>query len=345
MEEAALAGNVADGYRWTRSGFEARPYEYIGQIAPAGAASSTARDMAVYMLALLGDGQFGGVSIYGPRTAQAFRTPMRSTPKGINGWAHGFQVYDLPGGYRGFGHGGATLSFMSNMVTAPALNLGIFISTNSETGGPLVQRLPEAVVRQFYARPTVFPRAGSLALVRQADAYTGFYVTSQRAYRGLEGFVSQLVGGVKVAVTPDGRLVTAARDEVRTWAPDGDVRRGGFLSTTGDERLAFRMTAGQASSFQTAAGGALFERAPFWRQPRTMVLMAALTALAAFATLGGLALRNRREFRQNAIQSRASLIQNIQAALWLTALLLFGLWASHTSDIAQVMYRLSLIHI
>jgi hypothetical protein len=50
-------------------------------------------------------------------------------------------------------------------------------------------------------------------------------------------------------------------------------------------------------------------------------------------------MRNRREFRENQIQSRASLVQNIQAVLWLLALGLFGLWASKTGDVAEIMYR------
>jgi hypothetical protein len=49
--------------------------------------------------------------------------------------------------------------------------------------------------------------------------------------------------------------------------------------------------------------------------------------------------RNRREFRENQIQSRASLVQTIQGVLWLSAFALFGLWASRTGDAASIMYR------
>jgi hypothetical protein len=77
----------------------------------------------------------------------------------------------------------------------------------------------------------------------------------------------------------------------------------------------------------------------FWRQPQMLEMLTALSAAAALATLAGVAVRNRREFRENQIQSRASLVQNIQAVLWLVALALFGLWASKTGDEAQIMYR------
>ena len=83
----------------------------------------------------------------------------------------------------------------------------------------------------------------------------------------------------------------------------------------------------------------MFERAPMWRQPSTLAMLAALTAVAAAATLAGIPLRNRREFRENQIQSRAGLVQNIQAALWLASMALFALWFSKTGDLAEVMYR------
>ena len=337
---ALLAHDVVDGYRWTPTGFARRPYEYIGQAAPAGAASSTAQDMARYMLMQLGGGQLDGAVIYNANTAQAFRTPLRRTAPGINGWAHGMMIYSLPGGHRGYGHAGETLSFHSNMVLAPDLGLGIFIATNTDTGGALAERLPVAVVRQFYATPQVFPRAGSRDLTAAGDLFRGYYVTNRRAYSGLEGFVTLLSGGVTVRVNPDGRLTAlGAGGGPDIYVPAGPVDAGQFVGALDDSHLAFTLRDGRAVAFVKTLGTELYERAPFWKQPVALGLLAGLTGLAALATLAGIVARNRREFRQNQIQSRASLVQNIQAVLWLSALLLFGLWASKTSDIAEVMYR------
>ena len=336
---AALVPDIADGYRWTPMGFARRDYEFIGQIAPAGAASSTAGDMARYMLMQLAGGQYGGATVYGPQAAQAFREPLRKTPTGINGWAHGFMVSDLSGGHRGYGHGGATLSFMSNMVIAPDLGLGVFISTNTDTGRPLVERLPDRLVQYFYDALQVFPRPGSPELAQRRGDFAGYYLSTRRAYSGLEGFLAQLRGGLRVDVTGDGRLITDDGDEARTWVPEGRLDDARFIATQGVGRVAFDMADGRATDLRTASGTQLFERAPVWKQPAALELLAGLTAAAALATLGGVAVRNRREFRENQIQTRASLVQNIQAVLWLLALALFGLWASKTGDIAVVMYR------
>uniref|UniRef100_UPI0035B0F1B6 serine hydrolase domain-containing protein n=1 Tax=Phenylobacterium sp. TaxID=1871053 RepID=UPI0035B0F1B6 len=336
---AALAADVSDGYRWVDGRFQRRGFEYVGQIAPAGSVSSTAGDMARYMITLLNGGQLNGVSIYGPRAARAFRTPLRPTPPGINGWAHGFMIYDLPGGYRGFGHGGDTIFFHSNMVTVPALNLGIFISTNTETGAQLAGRFPDRLVREFYGAPHTFPRPGSPALARDAGAFTGYYLGTRRAYGGLEGFVGSLISGVKVGVTPEGRLTTASDSGVRTWVPEGPLSEGRFIATDGDQRLAFVMRDGRAVAYLPSFGAVRFERAAFWRQPGVLALLAGLTAVAAVATLVGIFLRNRREFRENAVQSRAALLQNIQAGLWLISMALLGVWATKTTDISQIIYR------
>ena len=336
---AALVADIALPVHWTRTGFEQRKYEYAGHVAPAASASSTAGDMARYMIMLLNGGQLNGVTIYGPTAAQAFRTPLRKTPAGINGWAHGFMTFDLPGGYRGYGHGGDTLDFHSSLVTVPALGLGIFISTNSETGAPLAGRFASRVVQQFYATPQVFPRAGSPELAANADAVTGYYLTSRRAYSGLEGFVTSVVGGTTVSVTPQGRLVTTSRDETRTWVPDGPLTDRLFIGTDGDRRIAFTNEGGQARAFLVSYGGALMERAAVWWRPTTLAWLGGLAGLASLATLGGIVFRNRREFRENQTQARASLVQNIQAVLWLIAMALLALWASKTGDVAYVVYR------
>ena len=336
---ARLVSDISDGYRWTPTGFQRRDYEFIGHAAPAGAGSSTAGDMARYMLMQLGDGQYGGATIYGPTTAQAFRTPLRKTPVGINGWAHGLMVFDLAGGHRGYGHGGATLSFFSNMVVVPDLGLGVFVSTNTETGRPLVNRLPDRIIEHFYAPPAVFPRPGSPELAKRAGDFEGYFLTTRRAYSGLEGFVNQLSGGASVKVSHEGLLVVSDGGGVKTWAPEGDISDGRFIATQGSERLAFDLADGGARAYHVSSGTQLYERAPLWRQPNALIILAVLTAIAALATFAGVVVRNRREFRENQIQSRASLVQNIQAVLWLAALALFGLWASKIGDTAQIMYR------
>ncbi len=335
----ALAQDLSGAFRWTpATGFEARPFEYLGHLAPAGSASSTAADMATYMTMLLDDGVVGEQRIFGPRAARAFRTPLRQDGPGANGWAHGFAVYTLPGGHVGYGHSGATLSFMSNMVVVPELGLGIFVSANTESGSALAADLPGELVQQFFAPAPPPLRSGDPALVRYADLYQGHYLGTRRAYVGLERFIGYILSGRSVSVSRDGRLTTAGLNGVETWVPEGDPAAGRFVSTTGAERLIFQIGDGRARAFHGGANDQRFQRVALWSQPGFLALLTGLAVLAALATLGGLALRNRRELRQTQTQSQASMVQTIQAVLWLLAVGLFISWVSGSGDAARVVY-------
>jgi hypothetical protein len=334
-----LRGEVSQGYGWRNAGFVRNDYEYIGQIAPAGSASSTAGDMSRFMLALLGEGASNGVTIFGPQAARAFRSPLRRTPEGINGWPHGFMAYTLPGDFRAYGHGGATIAFHSNMMVIPELGLGVFISTNSEGGADVAATFPAAVVRHFYAQPTVFPRPGSAELAQAGALFEGSYLSTRRAHGGLEGFVGLLINGVQVDVTSGGRLLTRpAMGPPKAWVPDGPIESGRFVSVLGDSRLVFHMEQGRGASFRTGMNTDTNRRAGLSQEPLTILAMSVLTGLAAVATLGGLTLRNKRELRQNQIQARAAMVQNLQAGLWIAAFIFFALWASGSADIQRVMY-------
>jgi len=337
---ADLASDVSDGFRWRAGAFQRQPYEFIGHAAPAGAASSTAGDMARYMLLLLANGSLEGATVFGPETARAFRTPIQPTPPGINGWAHGFVIQIQPGGHLSYGHDGGTLSFFSNMTVIPDLNLGVFISTNTEGGGQLSGRFAADLVREFYVAPQPFQRAGSPELAAYREAFRGHYVSTRRAYSGLEKFV-MLVGpaGVDVDVTPDGKLLLASFGQVASFTPEGPLPSGRFIGLQDDARLAFKLQDGQAVSFVGGENAATFERVSGWKKPATFAVFAALAAGAAVATLLGMIFRSRRDLRESSIQTRASIVQNIQAALWLLALVLFGLFfARAISDIPWVMY-------
>ena len=334
----AMAGDFSDGYRWFNGGFERRPPEFIGHIAPAGALSSTAGDMARYMLLLLGGGTLDGVTIYNPATAQAFTTPLSRPLPGATGWNAGFQEIRLPGGIAGFGHGGVSVSFRSNLVIVPSLGLGVFISTNTETGGKLTKRLPEKIVERFYLPTADAPPAPSADLYGERSLYEGNYLTTRRAYGRLEGFIDMFVAGQRVRVTPDGYLTTAGEGGVRRWVPVGGANSGVFSSVDSPDRLVFDVSHGRSGRFVAAWGGEAYERAGVLFSLGLMETMGVLAILAAVFTLVGLGLRDRREFRETQMQRRASLMQTTQAVMFIAAIALFGLWAAGTGDRAHVLY-------
>ena len=331
----ALAADRSDGFRWTALGWREQPPEMTGQIAPAGGASSTAADMSRYMMLLLGGGVIDGKTLYSPRAAQAFRTPMYRPLPDAAGWNAGFQDIALPGGRRGFGHAGDTLWFHSNLVVAPDLGLGVFIAVNTDTGAQLPAIVPSAIIERFYAPRPAVPVVRPLT-DEAAKLYAGDYLTTRRAYRGLEGFITRLIGVAKVRVTRDGQLAVITDDSSTLW--NATDKPGVFKAADGPQVMAFEIAEGRAVRFYPSSGIAAFERIGFPNGTGLLTWIVALSALASVATLAGVFMRDRRETRQTPTQTRANLLQTTQAVLWLVSLACVGLFASKADDIGAVFF-------
>ncbi len=187
--------------------------------------------------------------------------------------------FALPGGFRGQGHGGDTLWFHSAMVTVPALNLGIFVTTNSDAG-PLLSRHVARPDHRALLRP-----ARCLAASRAfrpwsttASVYAGTYVNDRRAYHGLEKFVFMLLGQANISVTDDGRLLTPGEGGVQAWYPDGPA--GHFRSVDGEQTTAFEIRNGRAVRWFAPTGHHGLRPGGRHRPDQHAVVMAALAALA-----------------------------------------------------------------
>ena len=341
--DPGLAADMSEGYRWTGSGLQARPTEYLTQAAPAGAASSTATDMARYMLAILGDGTLEGATLYSPAIAKDFRTTLMRSAPGVRGWDYGVNEYDLPGGFKGFGQGGGTLSFNTDLVTVPQLGLGVFAAANTDTSAPFVDSLPLQIVQRFYAAPAQTQPPASDWLRQNADAFRGSYLTTDRAYRGLEGFVDLLHADFSVSVSKDGVLLVTSSAGPTRWTPDAaaslDAPYVAFHQVGGPDTLVFEMKDGRARRWFPPSGAAAFERSGVFSDPRVMAALALATTVAAIAAIAGLFMRNRRDFRQTSIQGRADAAQVSGSILWLVTLTCFGIWMLRSTDTARLMYN------
>jgi len=336
---AALAADRSSGFHWNGSGFTPLKYEYATQIAGVGDASTTAEDMSRYMLMNLNGGSLEGATVYSPATAQAFRTPLLKVPEGVNGWAHGFMTTSLPGGYTAYGHGGALLDYFTEMMLVHPLNLGVFVTTNTDTGRPLSERLPALIVEHFYASAPKIHRPGDPQLAKHAAVYAGEYLTTRRAYSGLEKLVGLFQGAAKVSVTPDGYLrVFGAGGAPSQWVPEGAP--GHFRAAEGDRTMSFRLDArGRAVSFNGASGTQSFERIGALYSTGTLQFWGALALLAALATVIGAFTRIGRDVRPTQFQALSSLIGLGTGVLWLLSFLFFGLFMRSASNVETVIYH------
>lgn len=331
----ALAARLATGYTWSAGSFQSHGFEYVSRIAPAGSASASAAAIARYMQAQLAGGMLDGASLYGSRAAAAFRAPIPGQAAGRT-WAHGYMISPLGNGMTGYGHAGATGFFLSNMVLIPELGIGIFVTTNTDTGRALAARLPELIAQRFGGGAPVY-RAGDQGLASRRATYAGTYLTSRRAYSGLEQFVSLLSSSASVRVTPTGYLVTQTGPAIAAWVPDGAPDR--FVSAAGDQRMSFRRDAsGNVIGYVTANGMSVMERASAVYSPGTMALAAVLVLVAAGGTVIRAILRRRQAPVSTRSQKLSALGGLVAAGLWLASCLCFALWGASAGSRETLVY-------
>ncbi len=325
---ATLARDVSRRFRWNGVAHVAREFEFITQTAPAGAMSASARDIARYMLLLLGDGTLDGVTVFGPTAARAFRTPMTSVPPGVGALDAGFFDTLSPAVFRSYGHGGATMAFFSSMVVVPELDLGIFATTNTDGGGRVSNALPARIIEHFYAPPRPVPAGPRTRARRIGAVYAGDYVSTRRRNSGLEGFLTRFANAMSVSVTSDGYLARVRRGSAhpQRYVPAGepDVFRpaagpdgaGGWLRFERDGNRVERVVEMPVA----------FERAGPFHRPMTMALAAGSALFTAAAIVVGFSLRVRRPLAESSRQRLARRAQLTAATLWLVCLATFALW-------------------
>ena len=332
-----MAANVSQGFGWQNGQFAPRAFEYIGQIAPAGSASATPADMGRYMSLLLAGGTLDGRTVYSPAVDRAIRTPLYRPAQEAAGWTAGFEDLPLPGGRRGLGHDGQTLSFRSNMVLIPSLNLGVFVVANSEGGAHLTQTLAPALVRQMFG-PPVGPPPAAQTPPGAPQVYPGKYLTNRRAYAGLEAFVDRLFGRATVSAQPDGTLVVDMDGQKHAYLPA--PRSGLFRDAEGGAPpVVFGFDVrGRAKTLFAPTGGDTFQRQGLLDSLGLMTTLAIATGICALAVIGGLFAPLGQLMRQTMVQSRTALSQALQSLLWLIALICFAIWVLRSGDRLRLSY-------
>jgi len=167
----ALADNLAVGYQYQSGNFKPVPFLYLN-IAPAAAMSTTATDMANFMIAHLLGGRYENSRILEEDTVRLMhKTHFAHHPK-LPGTSYSFRER-LENNIRMIGHLGSLRGYSSSLTLMPDRNIGIFIASNSFSGihGKLLSQLLD---HYFPAPKTPAPKP--LALTdEQLDRFTGTY--------------------------------------------------------------------------------------------------------------------------------------------------------------------------
>ncbi len=219
-----LAALMATGYG-TASG-KPIPFEYV-EAAPAGALSSTGTDMAKFMLAYLGGGQYDGGTILKPATVREMFTLQLAPAPGMNGFDLGF-YQENRNGLEIVAHAGDTDAFHSDLHLLVKKHIGFFLSLNSAGHEGAAEDVRVRIFRAFLDRyfPYTAPVEKTVADPK-ADAarVAGWYITSRREDTVLR--LLYALGQVQVTSNADGTievsmLKNAAKSPLR-WREVGPL--------------------------------------------------------------------------------------------------------------------------
>lgn len=127
-----LADDLAVGYQYQNGSFKSVPYLYLN-IAPAASMSTTATDMANFMIAHLQSGRYENSRILKADTVQLMHEQHFTHHPKLPGTGYSFREH-LENNIRMIGHLGSLRGYSSSLTLMPEQNIGIFIATNSFSG-------------------------------------------------------------------------------------------------------------------------------------------------------------------------------------------------------------------
>ncbi|MHB9880538.1 serine hydrolase domain-containing protein [Pacificimonas sp. ICDLI1SI03] len=239
-----MKANLATGYRVEDGKMIPQDPEYVGNILPAGSSSSTGADMAKFMMAMVNGGELNGNRILQPETVQMMQGNLSSFTDNLPGMAYGFMVY-RDEGPRLIGHGGNTGDFHSDLVIAPDLDLGYFISMTGGEGSSEARTVLKRAIEGFLFPQQPAPRWDG----EEETAPLGRYRSNRRDFgRPVNPEYDTIVTSLG-----EGRIEIKGYDDTSTWERIGphlyekvtDVPEGGpydrveFYDTPRGPRMAY----------------------------------------------------------------------------------------------------------
>ena len=264
-----LAANMSKGYL-VASG-DALKFEVVNAF-PAGSLSSTATDMAKFMIAHLNNGKYGDAQILKPETAKLMHSRLFALDDGANAMAHGFYE-ESRNGKRIIGHGGDTIQFHSDSHLVLDSNVGFFVSYNSLGNSPQVSgrgMLWEAFLdRYFPYSPENIPDLESAKA--DAAAVSGNYMVSRRPEGSLFRMAA-LLGEASVAANEDGTISVSQFTE-----PNGQPTRFAavaplkFREVNGQDTLIFKKDGNGRMQMIMVYPFMVFKKVGLWQNARIML--------------------------------------------------------------------------
>lgn len=292
----SMEGDLSRGYM-TRD-MPPRAFEFV-TTAPAGSLTTTAGDMARFMIANLQEGRFRSQRILQADTARHMLRSTVTAPPGFAVMAHGF--FDArENGRRIVGHGGDTVVFHTDMNLLPDEGVGFFVSFNSRGKQDAVYALRSGLLSDFLDRyfpaPEREPDPPAIAgAAEHAEALAGHYQSSRRIETAFLKLL-YLFQQENIEANADGTLSLGSKPGRRYR----EVSPGLWREEGGEHALYVTEVNGHRTILDSANPTAVLHAVPLWEDAalNQSLLFGALLVLLVVLCAWPIGWYYRRRYRQ-----------------------------------------------
>lgn len=210
---ADLAVNMSTPYRFVNGEFRVAKFEYMSE--PGGSMSSSALDMAQFMLAYLQGGQLDGQIILTEDTVGRMFGETFTLHPSLNGMAHGF-IKTTFNGRDVFHHPGGTMLYDTGLYLLPDQEVGFFIS---HSGGSYLANIEifQGFMEKYFPGEGVAAPSPPAGMAERSKAFVGEYHQNRRVLTNVDKFLSLLMGVIHVSADEEGYLMVSHLGETNKF--------------------------------------------------------------------------------------------------------------------------------
>lgn len=279
---------IAKPYRFINGSYKEAGFEYI-MLEPAGSMSSTASDMANFMLAHLSGGAYNGGRILKEATLKEMQTQHFTYDQTLEGMTLGFMegVFNEK---EVLFHGGSTMLYNTGLYLVPEVNTGVFISYSG--GNHLLHSEVFQEFMDYYypinAPVKAVPGEGSR---ERAEKFIGEYQMNRKTVTTDDKIVSILAGGIiNVAMNEEEYLLVTSGGETNQFVeiePGAyqNLREGRTQDAFGRFHKIIFKTDPWGRIMLTTDGPMTYSKAPFYATVKFTAFAALIIVLIVISSL------------------------------------------------------------
>ena len=192
LSNGSLMTRHSEGYSYSSDRFILLPHFYCA-VPPAGGMSSTAQDMAKFMLMFLNEGVYNNKRILTEESVLQMQAEHVKGHPSINGIGYGFYARTL-NNQTFVGHTGGMPSFSSVLALLPKEECGIFISVNTDTGS--YGEILTSFMDRYYPAPPIIAKEPLPTTPERLSLFEGYYLPTRRPYVDLDESMISICGSL-----------------------------------------------------------------------------------------------------------------------------------------------------